>query len=116
MARTLMPAFAPRYERSYAYDPKVDNQEVEQFGFIHLAESFEKGIVPGGIDLTDESFNGVENPGTLMSRSDDVFCGLRKAQYVRMQLDKLNSEQREKAEKALQQNADKVTMQVSSEG
>lgn len=102
--------------RNLAFDPERDNQEVDQFGFIHLAESFEKGILPGGIDMTEDSFNGVVNPGTLMSRSDDVFCGLRKAQYVTSMLDKLNAEQREKAEKALQQNAEKVTINVSSEG
>lgn len=115
MTRKLTP-LAEFPQRPMSFDCQVDNQEVDQFGFIHLNEAFEKGIVPGGVDMTEESFNGVQNPGTLMSRSDDVFSGLRKAQYVQSMLDKLTAEQREKAEKALQQNAEKVTMQVSSEG
>lgn len=98
------------------FNPFCDLQEVDQFGFVNLADAFSKGILPGSLEMTEDSFNGVINPGTLMSKSDDIFCGLRKAEYVRSQLEKLNSKQREAAEKALQQNAEKVTMQVSSEG
>lgn len=84
-----------------------DNTDVEQFGFIDLAEVAEKGIVPGGLDLTDEDFNGVNNPGTLISRNADVFDGLRKAQYVKNQLDRLSAEEREKAENAIKRASEK---------
>ena len=90
-----------------AYNPEFDNCEVEQFGFINLAESMEKGIIPGGLDLTEEDFNGAVNPGTLISRNADVFDGLRKAEYVRNQLDRLNKEEREKAENAIKRASEK---------
>lgn len=105
--------------RSMSFNPDKDMQEVEQFGFVNLAECFEKGIVPGGIDLTDESFNGVQNPGTLISRSMDVFDGLRKSEYVKSQLSRLNAEEREKAENAIKrasENSGVYQTNVSSEG
>lgn len=86
------------------YNPDVDLQEVEQFGFINLCECYTNGVIPGALDFTDESFNGVQNPGTLISRSQDVFDGIRKAEYVRSCLDKMNSEEREKAEKAIEKS------------
>jgi hypothetical protein len=102
---------------NFGFDPFRDMQEVEQFGFVNLAQSFDKGIIPGGLDLTEESFNGVHNPGTLISRSMDVFDGLRKRDYVSSQLAKLNAAEREKAESAMYRAAEKeVHVEVSSEG
>lgn len=90
-----------------AFNPDCDNAEVEQFGFIKLGECMEKGVIPGGLDLTDEDFNGANNPGTLISRNSDLFDGLRKAEYVRNQLDRLNQEEREKAENAIKRASEK---------
>lgn len=95
--------------RECKFDPTVDLQEVEQFGFVNLAEFFDKGIIPGGVDFTDESFNGVQNPGTLMSRSMDVFDGLRKREYVQSCLSKLSASDREKVEKSLEVHESNVT-------
>lgn len=97
----------PRFPaRSFGYNPEVDLQEVDQFGFVNLAECYEKGIIPGSLDFTDESFNGVQNPGTLISRSQDVFDGLRKAEYVRRTLDKLSAEERERFEKSVEKSVE----------
>lgn len=90
-----------------AIDLEKDNSDVEQFGFIKLNETLVNGIVPGGVDLTDEDFNGCGNPGMLISRNKDIFDGLRKAQYVQSQLDKLNKEEREKVENALKRASEK---------
>lgn len=96
------------------FNPEVDLQEVDQFGFVNLAECYEKGVVPSSIDLTDESFNSVYNPGTLISRSQDVFDGLRKAEYVRKELDKLSAEDRERVEKAVEKSVDSAGENVTS--
>lgn len=92
--------------RDFCYNPEKDLQEVDQFGFLNLNECYEKGIIPSDLDMTDESFNGVQNPGTLISRSQDVFDGLRKAEYVRACLDKMSAEEREKAEKAVEKSVE----------
>lgn len=100
------------------FDPCRDLQEVDQFGFVNIGEAFEKGIVPGGVDIHEESFNGVNNPGTLISRSMDVFDGLRKREYVASMLEKLNAEERLKAETALKRAAgvEGVSVEPSPEG
>lgn len=101
----------PRFpDLAYGFNPEVDLQEVDQFGFVNLNEAFENGIVPSFADASDESFNGVQNPGTLIPRHQDVFDGLRKAEYVRGQLDKLNAEEREKVERRLANNADSTVV------
>lgn len=106
-----------KVKRSYAYNPAADMQEVEQFGFVNLAECYEKGIIPGGIDMTEEAFNGCQNPGTLIARSQDIFDGLRKSDYVKSQLSRLNAEEREKAENALKRASEKqgINSDVTSE-
>lgn len=89
------------------FDPSCDLQEVDQFGFVNLDEAFSKGIIPGGLSDTEESFNGIQNPGTLVSRCMDVFDGLRKREYVKNCLDKLNAEERERVERQLETQAAK---------
>lgn len=64
------------------YDPSCDRHEVEQFGFVNLGEAFEKGIIPGSAQSTDESFNGVAAPGILLPHAQDVFEALRQTNYV----------------------------------
>ena len=67
----------------YAYDPTIDLQDVDQFGFVNLNEAIEKGIIPSGNPELEENFNGVLNPSTLMHRAQDVFEATRAAQYVK---------------------------------
>lgn len=105
----------PRFpERSFGFNPEVDLQEVDQFGFINLNEAYANGIIPSDLDFTDESFNGVQNPGTLISRSQDVFDGLRKAEYVRRTLDKLSAEERERVERSVEKSAEAAGENVTS--
>lgn len=87
--------------------PEVDMQEVDQFGFVNLADAFDKGIIPSTAAVVDSDFNGVANPGTLISRSTDVFDGYRKAEYVRQNLARLSAEEREKAENQIKRASEK---------
>lgn len=86
-SRLSRPAFA---ERCDLYDPCRDMSKVEQFGFVNLHDAFEKGIIPSTIQEEDVSYNGVSDPGTLISHAQDVFDGLRKAEYVRRTLQNLD--------------------------
>lgn len=116
MAKEVVSEVRPRFvPRKSVYSPFRDNQEVDQFGFINLADSFEKGIIPGGVELTDQDFNGVSNPGTLISHAFDVFDGLRKVNYVKSCLDRLNAEERERVEAAMQRANEKSGVTPSAE-
>lgn len=83
-------------QRHTEFNPAYDLQDVDQFGFVDLHEAFEKGIIPSYIPDTDEAFNGVMNPGTLIGRSQDVFDSYRKAEYVRRVLSEIELKKSEK--------------------
>lgn len=120
MKREICNFLGPKFpDRPNQFDPERDFQEVEQFGFVNLSEAYEKGIIPGDVQFTDQDFNGCMNPGTLISRSQDVFDGMRKRAYVEAQLSKLNAQEREKVENALARQAQKenqISVEVSPEG
>lgn len=95
--RASRPAFVERLDK---YEPTRDNSQVDQFGFINLHEAFEKGVIPSTIEENEVSYNSVVDPGSLLSRSPDVFDSIRKAEYVRNTLVglELNKTERERAE------------------
>lgn len=67
---------------SCCFDPKVDLQPVDQFGFVNLRQAYDKGVVPGNVGFSDESFNGML-PDDVMKRPHDVFERYRQGQYVK---------------------------------
>lgn len=68
--------------RDCAYDPLKDVHPVEQFGFINLVDCISEGVVPSDLSIDDSSFNGVEEPASLLGRPSDVFDAIRRAEYV----------------------------------
>lgn len=82
---------------SCRFDPKVDLQPVDQFGFINLREAFDKGVIPGSVDFTEESFNGML-PDDVMRRPHDLFDRYRQADYVKGVLSARAREARTKSE------------------
>lgn len=94
------------------FEPRVDLQEVEQFGFIDLRDSFEKGIVSGAASFEQFDFNEVSEPGALIGRAQDSFESLRQAQYVHEQLSHAkNKQNKQTAEKQV----DNVSVDVNAE-
>lgn len=92
-------------DRDFSYDPTVDLQEVDQFGFVDLNEALTKGIVPSIVSDVEQEFNGVMNPGTLLPRSSDVFDGIRKSEYVSRTLASMSEHERKLAEAAAKQES-----------
>lgn len=68
------------------FDPAVDIQEVEQFGFVDLCEAYVRGSIPGDLSSNDESFSGAAEAGALMHSAQDVFEAMRNADYVQSAL------------------------------
>lgn len=64
------------------FDPKVDLQPVDQFGFVNLRKAYDQGVVPGNVAFSEESFNGML-PDDVMRRPHDVFDRYRQADYVK---------------------------------
>lgn len=62
-------------------DLKRDLFEVDQFGFINLGEVYEKGVISGDFNITDEKYNRIP-PDCVLHRPSDMFEALRQKSYV----------------------------------
>lgn len=96
--------FDKAISRVCKYDPSTDLRPADQFGFINLREAYDKGVIPGSISITDESFNGML-PDDILPRSKDIFERYRQMNYVRSALSA-----------AADQDAIAVSMAVSPQG
>lgn len=55
------------------YDPLKDVSEVSQTGFVDLNTCWKNNSIPSDIDIDEDSFDGVDNPASLLSNPKDVF-------------------------------------------
>ena len=58
---------------SCKFNSKQDNHDVDQFGYINLAESLENGVVPSEIADSEPSYNEIDDPSTIIGKPRDVF-------------------------------------------
>ena len=65
-----------------SFDPMRDIAPVDQVGFVDLHKAFLTGVVPGDLVVNEESYNGVEEPASLVGRPRDVFEAIRNGQAV----------------------------------
>lgn len=64
------------------YNPTKDNSPVDQVGFVNLRDAYVNSVIPGDLSVDVSEFNGVDEPGSLLGRSHDVFEAIRKGQSV----------------------------------
>lgn len=83
-----------------SFSKETDIQETEQFGFVKLNESYDKGVIPGVLESGENEYNGVSDPETLMPRAHDWFERQRQALYVRSSLKQLSSKEKAVVEKS----------------
>lgn len=57
----------------FGYDDKHDIAPVDQFGYINLAEAHKNGFVPGNVELSEDHYNDIDEPGSILGRPRDVF-------------------------------------------
>lgn len=56
------------------YDKNLDIQEVDQFGYVNLREAYVTGIVPGTIEMDEQSFDVIDDLNALQGgKPRDVF-------------------------------------------
>lgn len=65
------------------YNPALDLEPVDQFGFVDVRAAYDKGVVDGNISIEQSSFNGVDDPSTIMDRPRDTFESYRQADFVK---------------------------------
>lgn len=54
-----------------------DMREVDPLGYVDLGKALMTGIVPSDVTGNMSSYNGIENPESLLGTPSDVFESLR---------------------------------------
>lgn len=64
------------------FDPVRDLCEVSQTGYIDLVSAFITGSVPSQIADSDDDYNGIEDPQSILGRPSDVFEAMEMQSYI----------------------------------
>lgn len=59
------------------FDPSRDMREVDPLGYVDLGKALMTGIVPSNVSGNMSSYNGIENPESILGSPSDVFESLR---------------------------------------
>ena len=72
----------------------TDIKEVDQFGFVDLNECMANGQVPSSVSNTEDEYNGIDDPSSILGKPHDVFEAYRMQDYVKSvgKIDKTNKE------------------------
>lgn len=65
------------------FNPVTDIMAVEPFGFVNLIEAVDNGCVPSFISNTEDNYNDIEDPSTILGKPRDVFEAYRMSDYVK---------------------------------
>lgn len=65
------------------YDENRDIKEVDQFGFIDLAECLANGVVPSTVADSEADYNGIEDPSEILGKPSDVFDCYKMSDYIK---------------------------------
>ena len=60
-----------------------DVHEVDQFGFIDLAECLSQGVVPSSISNTEDAYNDIDSPDNIMGKPSDVFEAYKMQDFIK---------------------------------
>lgn len=64
------------------YNPLTDVSLVDQFGYVDINECIATNTVPAGLNPTDESYNGLDDPNSIGGKPSDVFDGISMARSL----------------------------------
>lgn len=64
------------------FNKDKDIKRVDQFGFVDITKAFESGSVPSSVVLTEDQYNMIDNPDSILGRPADIFEAYRMKEYV----------------------------------
>lgn len=65
------------------FNPVTDIMAVEPFGFVNLIEAVDIGCVPSFVSNTEDNYNDIEDPSTILGKPRDVFEAYRMSDYIK---------------------------------
>lgn len=66
-----------------SFDKTKDNHDVDNFGYINLAEAYANGVVNSDINDVDVSYNEIDDPSTIIGKPQDIFDTFTLMDYVK---------------------------------
>lgn len=57
----------------FKFDPLRDIRDVDQTGYVDLALAFAMNSIPANIEADVDSYNGIEDPASILGSPKDVF-------------------------------------------
>ena len=65
------------------FDKIKDMQEVDQFGYVNLCESYANGAISGDLAVDTGKMNGIEHPESIIGKPSDEFDAIALSKTVR---------------------------------
>lgn len=59
------------------FDKNKDYREVENYGYVDLVKCLQTGAVPADVTGSMSSYNGIEDPTSIIGTPSDVFDAMR---------------------------------------
>lgn len=59
------------------FDKNKDFREVENYGYVDLVKCLQTGAVPSDVTGSMSSYNGIEDPTSIIGTPTDVFDAMR---------------------------------------
>ncbi len=59
------------------FDNQKDYREVEDFGYVDLIKCLQTGAVPSDVTGSMSSYNGIDDPTSIIGTPTDVFDAMR---------------------------------------
>lgn len=59
------------------FDKNKDYREVENFGYVDLVKCLQTGAVPSDVTGSMSSYNGIDDPSSIIGSPTDVFDAMR---------------------------------------
>lgn len=59
------------------FDKNKDYREVEDFGYVDLIKCLQTGAVPADVTGSMSSYNGIDDPSSIIGTPTDVFEAMR---------------------------------------
>lgn len=76
----MIQVFEPVVIVSGEFSPNIAS--VEQYGYVDLRVAYANASVPSTLEGVEGSFNGIDDPKSILGMPDDVFSAMRAAKAV----------------------------------
>lgn len=65
------------------FNDEKDLRDVDQFGFVDLVDCLSNGEVPSTLADSEDVYNGIEDPDSILGKPSDIFDAYKMQDYVK---------------------------------